>query len=399
MRNTLILGALLLGFAAPENGLTARHAGQQPRRVTVTAHWTAESKDSGRVGYGTESGTLHEKLDATFVVELQEAALPGGQFAKMTGIYTVSFFEGKEVPAGAGKLLSATGTGSYSLESKVLGSCDPTAALGRYSTSKEGSASLGPDGLSFLFQFRGDNVVGVNVGTKPITLSEKSTSLCSPPTRVPPSRTEDHQIGGAFTNIGGEAPKDVWEVQGSRTATGWSGTARSHRQENSEDSQSEVTKTLTYSFDVEGGMPAQEARAPAGQPPPVPPPTPGGGMNMTEYKQGQITFTQGGKEATWPLTRGGVTQMMGMGGGSFTFKPSGGTGSLMLSYQQIGGTPDLTTLSVRGGPAGDAQYNKRQGGCSLRVTQAAAGGVDGSGQCQGGFQGTPITRFAVTVKP
>ena len=123
---------------------------------------------------------------------------------------------------------------------------------------------------------------------------------------------------------------------------------------------------------------------------------------MTEFKQGQVSFTQGGKQATWVLSKADFAEMGGMLAVTLHYtsdrKPAAG-GALTLDFAQVGGAAALSELSVKNGPGGDARYNRQQGGCTLSVSQASASGVEGSATCTGGFQGAPVTKLTFTAKP
>jgi hypothetical protein len=127
------------------------------------------------------------------------------------------------------------------------------------------------------------------------------------------------------------------------------------------------------------------------------------------YRQGQITFTQGGTDATWRLTQGSIDTVAGTWMVNLQYRPDSGRGSglLMLTVtklsQEMGGGTSLGRLTVTGGPAGGgptalATYRTPAAKCVLTVTKLGPDGAEGSGTCTGQFQfGPAITRFRFTA--
>lgn len=373
-----------------------------------TAQWTLEATGALEIpdmDYGRESSTLFGYHQTEMIApEYQE--VHGAPRRKLPATKLVSFGGKVGSSYNAYRWSQTLGGGKAANRKENPRTCEETTTAQGGTDFQAGRPGEGTGGVmpSFDINFGGDmaSVKVASFTTFPVR-GEKS-STCE--AKQPYSQTSD-PVDALFPiqNVFMPQPLPPWTAEVKRTASGYSGTAQAHKETSIDGGTKTETGSMTFTIDL--GAAWATAPAPTPQPPAQlqPPPGPGnpplmpGGMTKTEYKQGQISFTQGGKEATWLLVQGGFTQMMGMGGGTFPFKPGSGNGSLMLSYQQMGGTPEIAALSVRSGPAGDAQYNKRQGGCSLRITQAGASGVEGSGQCQGGFQGTPITKFAFTVKP
>jgi hypothetical protein len=122
---------------------------------------------------------------------------------------------------------------------------------------------------------------------------------------------------------------------------------------------------------------------------------------LATYKQGQITFTQGGKEATWRLVEGGIDTVAGTWLVNLDYDPAGkpGPASLMVTITrppaEVGIPMGLDRLTLQGGPAGNATYGEPAARCTLKVTTLTPAAAEGSGTCTGTFKGGPaITKFA-----
>ena len=124
-------------------------------------------------------------------------------------------------------------------------------------------------------------------------------------------------------------------------------------------------------------------------------------MCTADYKQGQIMFTQGVKEARWLLLGGNLKDAGGMVVATLCYSPGGKAGGAVLTvvFGKRGDVPLLIGMSVRGGPAGDATYSARLGKCALHLGQIGPGTVEGSADCEGGFQGTAISKLTFSAKP
>jgi hypothetical protein len=129
---------------------------------------------------------------------------------------------------------------------------------------------------------------------------------------------------------------------------------------------------------------------------------------IATYKHGQITFTQGGKEATWRLVAGTIDTLAGTWMVNLTYAPDSkaeGVGrSLMLTVTRLpadlGGTTDVDRLMVERGPAGDATYHTPVAQCKLTIAQLTLAAVEGSGTCTGTFErGPAITKFTFAARP
>jgi hypothetical protein len=127
---------------------------------------------------------------------------------------------------------------------------------------------------------------------------------------------------------------------------------------------------------------------------------------IATYRHGQITFTQGGKEATWRLAEGAIDTLAGTRMVNLTYAPDGKPerGSLMLTVTRLpadlGGTTDMDRLMVERGPAGDATYHTPVAQCKLTIAQLTPAAVEGSGTCTGTFErGPAITKFAFAARP
>jgi hypothetical protein len=251
------------------------------------------------------------------------------------------------------------------------------------------------DSVSFQLHFRnGDSLAALSFGSRPLSVTETFRSDCP---NVPPQvERQTRAIAPYFgASLRGESPAD-WSVDVRRTAGGgYSGTARYHRRSEQEGAVSDVTRTLTFGFEWEGG-PVRAMAPTVGPRPPAAPAASSG-----RYTNGRITFTQGGQEAQWALWRAEQQGAAGTEMLTLTYTPSGqpGRSHAALAILRQGGTATLVGLRVQGGPAGDATYAPRSGGCTLSLTPGAGGALDGSVTCTSGFRGTPITRLTFRATP
>jgi hypothetical protein len=132
---------------------------------------------------------------------------------------------------------------------------------------------------------------------------------------------------------------------------------------------------------------------------------------IANYKQGQVTFTQGGQTATWVLWQGSADRMAA---GSQTvtqvsliYTPNGkfrGTGgpesSLRTTVSRMGDYVGVVVLAVQQGPGGNGILRLRGASCTATLARVDSAGAEGSGTCTGQFEGGgTVTKFAFTAKP
>jgi hypothetical protein len=138
-------------------------------------------------------------------------------------------------------------------------------------------------------------------------------------------------------------------------------------------------------------------------PPPVAPMDPYEGRgDAIDFRQGKITFTQAGKEATWKVRGGQVSLDQGAKRTSIKYSPDGKISKsyLSMSLKGKGSAFEVTYLRIKEGPAGSAEYNKKTAACTVRVTAFSAAGVEGSGTCTGEFKNGPsVARFQFSASP
>ncbi len=139
-------------------------------------------------------------------------------------------------------------------------------------------------------------------------------------------------------------------------------------------------------------------------PPPVAPSSPYvDGGNFVDFRHGKITFTQAGKETTWKIRTGQVSLDHDAKSVAFLqYSPDGKAGKSYLSLfmDRKGSAFEVTSLRIKEGPAGSAEYNKKTAACTVHVTALGAAGVEGSGTCTGEFKNGPaVARFQFSASP
>lgn len=127
----------------------------------------------------------------------------------------------------------------------------------------------------------------------------------------------------------------------------------------------------------------------------------------TTFHQGRITFTQGGKEATWLLSSGDLTNTTGANSmlmASLQYTPEGkpltaGGAHFALVFGKMGDIVSIASLAVLKGPAGDGVYRLQKASCTLRLTRLQPAGIEGTGACTGQFEGTTISKLTFSAAP
>lgn len=408
------LALVTVGLAAHASAQRVGPPAEGMRRGTLTAHWTASSVKQG--DRWTERST--ELLDATVVFDVLEMGLMHQlQMAREAqlgpdGVVTMaSGAQGVILPNG--KLVSATGKVSYSGDYRSNAGCNEMgAALFAVSgeTKAEASATWQADAGFFAVQFAPDGRVRSVTINHPLRVTTKRTSPC--PKSPPSTETKERTIKGGFTMPLQSGADSGWVIDVHETPAGYAGSARYHQKGvGMLDAQEEVTKAFSFTLDLGGPLrltgPAPMA---AGGQPPVQPPGPSGppgaamvAPGMTPVSKGEAVFVQGGKEARWQLASGGLMAMGGVLVATLTYTPPGGGGgenTLALVVGSQGGPPAVTGLNLRGGPAGDAEYDQDSRGCALQLDRSApARGIAGTITCTKGFDGVPITKLTFRATP
>lgn len=129
-----------------------------------------------------------------------------------------------------------------------------------------------------------------------------------------------------------------------------------------------------------------------------------GASAATPFTKGEITFTQGGKDATWRLVRGELDQQSTGPVAQLTFSSTGKPTvheKLELAFGRAGKEVVVVNFWLDSGPGGPgravATFASK---CALNVTLLDQTGVSGNGACQGPFQGGPaVTKLAFAAKP
>ncbi len=124
---------------------------------------------------------------------------------------------------------------------------------------------------------------------------------------------------------------------------------------------------------------------------------------LATFKQGQITFTQGGKEGSVKLLQGKLAETPAEPGGLFiglqyTERNKPANFELNLTRTKDNQI-NLGMLTLHDGPAGTTYFGYAASHCTVRLSRADAAGVEGSGTCDGKFSGPAITQFTFTARP
>lgn len=374
--------ALALMTLALEARATAQVAGgPQPgmRRMTLTAHWTGTTAAQGEIPFpGANRST--ETLDATLVFDVPPTLLNFGP-------------DGLWFASSSVRPVSTSGSVRYAGEAKIDAGCTETAAVQSHTTQEDGSATWQPNTGIFVFHVDPNGRMQSLTLKHALQVSSKTTSPC-PKFPVSSPKTEERMLEGGFAipPAGGEMDPG-WSIDVKETPTGYSGTARYHRLETGSEGQEEVTKTLTFTLDLGGPLKG----AGAAPPPPRPAAFGAAGPRLT---RGQVSFTQGGKDAQWPLLLADVRQAGSVPLVSLAFGPPGGSnGSLGLGFTNRGGAWILAALEVQDGPGGSTTYDADAGDCTLSLTRSGPDRFEGSVTCTGRMQGAPITKLNFSATP
>ncbi len=129
---------------------------------------------------------------------------------------------------------------------------------------------------------------------------------------------------------------------------------------------------------------------------------------IANYTKGQVTFTQGGKTATWTLWQGSADRMVAgeqtVTQVSAIYTPNGKfTGpepNLRTTVSRMGDYVEVVVLAVQKGPGGNGTLRIRGASCTATLARVDSTRAVGSGTCTGTFEGGgTVTKFSFTAKP
>ena len=125
-------------------------------------------------------------------------------------------------------------------------------------------------------------------------------------------------------------------------------------------------------------------------------------VSAQTFRLGEITFTQGGHEVTWQLSHGDLRNIGGLLA-TLQYTPDGTSQNSSaprfdLGFHKSGAIVSIVTLAVQQGPAGDGLYRSGKALCTLRITRMDVLGVEGTGTCSGGFEGTTVSKLTFSAR-
>ncbi len=340
-----------------------------------------------RTSHGTVSAVLSTSAEA----------LPGGALARQASSMGATYAMLFQTGSGSSDLVSMSGSAGRALRivesgarctlfdfSKTLDGGNALSNPGRLAAT--GQVALGAKNTQVALQFRGDSLVSASVTvSSPIGLSGRSSDFACGGRRPAQWRgvfTVDSDYsepalpgpgGFALTAESAEAAGCAFKRSKSGNVTTLNG--RCERT----DGNGRTVTTSTLTFDA--------------------PPGRGGDMKVADAPKlqggaGSVTFSQNGRQATWPLSRrvnlsGPVT------GVSLLYTPDGGQpseerGVLGLTVMSIMGQT-MVGLNLAKGPAGDVEFENDN--CTAQST-TAGGTMQGSGECK---RGKDAVKFTFTV--
>jgi len=358
-------------------------------RATATIEWTADSRlVRSTVEPFTE--TVKEQGTLTAVLEIAPEALPGGPMSQAmsdSGGYAIIAGGTYSGITGNATLVSASGSVTYDMQhdDTFAASCNGQVLANPRKENASGRLTFDAERTAFQLHFRGEKPIGVQLPvTLWVKLTRRITSACRPPETL--SDSLPHAF--AFPNL--ELAATGWTFEQGGGPGRYTLVAR-HVSVDSTNPGTRIAMTVKLTWE---GPPAPKGAV--AEAPPVRQPT------LTTGR-GSVTFTQGGKDATWALADVVEAMAGGMGSRSYVFTSDGktmgaGKGLFTLTLVKIGADFTFASINVVEGPAGDSDYETDSNKCTLRLTPQAGGGVSGTGQCSGGFSGAPVTKFTFTAK-
>jgi hypothetical protein len=376
-------------------------------RVTATIEWTVETTSllesagargdisrwanlarnmglppSARSNVTPSHAVDNERGRITLQMDIDPSDLPGGSVSRMMGGRgSIAWSQGQPTPSSA-HLVSFAGSVSLDRSIRPKGKCEradgmwidpPTADL-------TGRRELRANDVSLTIGFMDDKPASLSAGpvVPGVLVSGKGSYACG---GTFAARDSQNTAGGGLIVM--EGTKWVTRVQ--PTTGGYALTGRAD--ESDEDWRVIRTVTLTWTAPEAPRQQVAQQSSPAANP-------------AFDKGKGSITFTQQGKQATWPLQSvASSAAQMGMSGTTFMFTPDGGQpseekGVLALGvYNAMGQT--MVGLNVAKGPAGDTDFEAED--CTAQVKPTGDKAMSGSGECS--KNGKRVTFTFTASKP
>ncbi len=226
------------------------------RRASLKVHWIRSMKQSKSNPDVDLSTTLEQRLDATILLEIPDIDYFGKPQWWVFG-YAADMIiapdklvvpKGPPIKLPQTKLLSFSGQVSTDRKTVLTGKVMPSCPGETDTLTERGESALQRGGPfpGFMLQLIG-GVATVSVTSNQFTATRQKTNSCPAAAAEPPS-TVNMSISASFPEVGQNLPPDLtkgpnqdwktrstvdpgWTAQTTRTATGYSGTARRHYQD------------------------------------------------------------------------------------------------------------------------------------------------------------------------
>lgn len=316
--------------------------------------------------------TLHGSVNAAVSTGLD--ALPGGPMARAmaaTNPVFVMNFAGRDLTTLAGSVTHSYRVTESGAPCKVTEAMNEKVLSNPGKLAADGSQALDAANTQIIVSFHGEDPVSVQVMiTPPVGVRGRASGFAcggKRPVAWLGNFSVDHDYSESAIGVGLAEVLDSQDCpfKKSRSGNVLTMTGRCERM----DGGHKVVSTTTLTFDA--------------------PPPPKGDFKVAaapamEAGKGTITFTQNGKQATWPLnslvnTSGpasGVTLMYTPDGAT----PSEERGLLALSVMHVMGQT-MIGMNVAKGPAGNTAF---EGEHCTGKTATIGGRTEGSGECRNG---------------
>lgn len=335
---------------------------------------------------GTATRTLLGTVNAA--LNMGAEALPDGPLARATSqvnpLYSIMF----ATQTGSGDLASMSGTATHTLRIVETGApCKATYVNGLETgwvlsnpgkLSATGQIPLSAKNTKVSLSFRGDAPTSANVFIEPVvTIKGRSSDFSCGANRPANytgvlSRDQDYTEPPIALNFALTTNAPGCDFQKSRAGNVLTLTGRCEQNDGS----TRIVTTTKFTWDA--------------------PPPPAGTAKMAdapklEAGKGTITFTQNGKEATWPMNS--AVNMSGpVTGVSLMFTPDGGQpseerGVLSLTLINVMGRA-MIAINLAKGPAGDDTFEAEH--CTAE-SSSVGGKTQGKGECKNGKSSVKFT--------
>lgn len=351
-----------------------------PVPVTATVEWLYEDTGAPTViGMDSARATGTHRGNVRIQFGVEPAALPGGQLSKAVESSGQSYTIVVDGNANASSATIASATGSASIEGNYTeyGKKDCRAAsgvsAGMFESNPKKKAETARENfdkknVALNIMFKGEKPVGAVLRLdRPTSLTSTTTSACE----AAASSKVEMAMPTPFFNTATPAGWTFETTQSGRKYTVIGKMAGVSKGELAQGTQT-TRRILKLTWEA---PPAPDAGAP---------PTKMAEAPRLESGKGTITFTQNGKQATWPMNSL-VTVAGPMAGVTLMFTPDGGQpsderGMLGLTVLNIMGRT-MIAVNLAKGPGGDETFEADQ--CTGESTNVG-GKMQGSGECKNG---------------